>query len=77
MDERVQVERDPALNEEDGDEETEPDRLEFARDLLVVVSGDEQAHHHPGGEGAEQHVEAEFDRQVHEQDDEEDRNSDR
>ena len=43
MDQRMEVEVDAALDEEDRDQETEPDGLELARDLLGVLTLDEEA----------------------------------
>ena len=73
VDERVEIEVDAALNEEDRDEEAEADRLEFARDRLAVLSPDEQAHDDAGREGTEQNIEAELLGQVDEQDHKQDR----
>ena len=43
VDQRVQVERDAALDEEDRDQEAEPDGLELARDPFAVLPLDEEA----------------------------------
>ena len=60
MDERVEIEGDAALNEEDRDQEAESDRLELAGDRLAVLPLDEEAYDDAGGEGPEQDVEAQL-----------------
>jgi len=69
----MQVEGDAALDEEDRDEEPEADRLELALYRLAVLTLDEEAHHDAGSECAEQHVEAQLEGQVDQQDHEEER----
>ena len=52
VDQCTQVEVDPALNEEDRDQEAETDRLELARDRLAVLALDEETDDDTGREGA-------------------------
>jgi hypothetical protein len=73
---RMQVEVDAALDEKDRDEEPESGCLELAGDLFRVVAPDEQADDDAGGEGPQQHVQAQLDGQVRKKDHERDRDAD-
>ncbi len=72
----MQVEVDPAHDEEYGDEEPEPDGLQLAPDDFVVLllsAHGEQPHHDSGREGAQEDVQSQFEGKVDEQEHEQDR----